>query len=503
MPGDREQKCFPEPKRLGLSLLRRGIMPCMTTPTGDTWPPTREQLAQDLVNVATVGVGRPLRGKAELKALALVAEALATNKALPELRQVEDAIRTTIEQLGDTPFARTAAWIFRTTDDPNLKLQTITDRRDRAADEMKCKVSTLEETYEPRMRIVIADALLKRLGDAPRPGTAPLPGQPGAPSEPSATDDVTDEAATTLDVGDATDETDADSDADTAVTKRSDKLIIALLGRRRPTVVLTVCILATGLAVGLALSLGDGRVPLPTVELERLAQESQHNLTGDQAPVPGTVSRTLGFGDPTPEGRTTYPYVSHETEGAGTPAAPAPTLDALTDVPFGIGDEREFLHLATGTTKKPLAIHITKRSVFLRAGEDLWLSMYLDNGASPEHNCSQLVGATIAQNTTVGINVWNSPNQRLHVIRGWIYASNAQPTWVTDAVAVITESPRTLEMVPRRGSQYTELPARYHGHIPLTNSAILQSAGMRLENNALLGSCWRNRVDVFLFFRQK
>lgn len=468
-------------------------MSCMTTPTGDTWPPTREQLAQELSDVATVGVGRPLRGKAELRALAQVAEALATDKTLPELRQVEDAIRTAIEQLGDTSFARAAAWIFWTADDPNLDLRTIKARRHHASAEMKCSIETMEKTHEPRMHIVIVDALLKRLSDALRPGTPPLLDQLGSPSKPSSTNDADDES-----------HTDGPDNADTTATKRRDKLVIAFQRRRRPAVALILCSLAAALAVGLVLSLvSNGRVPVPTAELERLAQESERNLTGDQAPVPGTASRVLGFGDPTPDGRTVYPYVAHEREGVGTPAAATPTLDALTDVSYGIGDEREFLHLATGTAKKPLAIHITKRSVFLRTGEDLWLSMYIDNGASPEHNCSQLVGPTIAQNTTVGVNIWNSPGRHLHIIRGWIDAPNAQPTWVTDAVAVITESPRILGMEPRRGSQYTELPARYHGHIPLTSDAILQSAGMRLEDNALLGSCWRNRVDVFLFFHQK
>jgi hypothetical protein len=491
----------------------------MTTPTGNTWPPSREQLEEDLAKVATVGVGRPLRGKAELKALAEVAGALAADKTLPELRQVEDAIRTVIDQLGGGPFARATAWIFWTTDDPALALKGIGDRRDQALDELKCKLDALKKTYEPRMRFVIADALLKRLGSIPRLG-ALTPEEHDSRSVPPI-DNASEEAVSSRDAKSDTESAEPSPPGEedvlgvlgtknspstpegtyTGATKASGKFNLALLRRRPLAVVLVVGLAVAALAVGLALSLGGNRALRPTAELKRLAQETERDLTGDQAPVPGTASRVLGFGDPTPGGRTVYPYVVHGK--VGTPASPMPTLDVLTDVSFGVGDEREFLHLAVGTTKKPPAIYIAKRTAFLQTGKDLWLSVYIDNGAGPEPNCSQLVGPSIAQDTTARIAIWNSPNRRLHVIRGWLFASNAQPTWVTDAVAVITEGPRTLELIPSLSSQYSQLPARYHRHIPLKNDAILQPAGMRLEDNGLLGSCWQNRVAIFLLFRQR
>jgi hypothetical protein len=424
-------------------------------------------LAEELKDLRTPGLRRR-SDRVALPVLETIARLLD-----PTGTRINDQIKTAIT-LGSEPMADFRRLAVREVlDAGNQRLEQLGLRRRYVARQLKVTTKAVEAQEEG----LFAELARHLVRLAPEP-----------PPLPTASVEETTDAA--CDGG--------TEDTDISATKDGRKRGFVRPQQRRPAVVFSLSVLAA-LTVGLVLLLGNNQAPAPG-ELERLAQASERNLTGDQAPVPGTASRVLGFGDPTPEGRTVYPYVAHETEGVGTPASPTPTLDALTDVP-GFGDEREFLHLATGTIKKPPGIYINRRSVFLRADEDLWLSLYIDNGAAEhEHNCSQLTGPTIAQNTTVGVAMWDSPNRRLHIIRGWIYASNAQPTWITDAVAVLTEQPRTLEMVPRRGSQYSELPAQYHGHIPLTNDTILQSAGMRLEDHALLGSCWQNRVDVFYSF---
>ncbi len=243
---------------------------------------------------------------------------------------------------------------------------------------------------------------------------------------------------------------------------------------------------------------------VPTAELARLAGESEHELTGDLAPAPGDTSRQLGFGDPTPQGRTVYPYVAHRAEqGAppqNTPVPATPALDVLTDAP-GVGDERRFLQLITGKVTPSHPAGTIRRSAFVRGHENVRLWLYIDNGATPERNCARPAGPTIATHTTVRVAVWDSPNKRLHSIRAWVYAESAQPTWITDAVAVVTERADTFHFVPSLSSQYSESPM-YQSRPPLTSNAIVEPGGMSLGRDGLLGSCWQNRFVLFLTFRQ-
>jgi hypothetical protein len=266
-------------------------------------------------------------------------------------------------------------------------------------------------------------------------------------------------------------------------------------------------LLIAALVVVSALALSDvltSASSIPTAELARLATESEQELTGDQAPAPGDVSRTLGFGDPSPQGRTVYPYVAYRAEQGApaqkTPASPTPSLDVLTDAP-GVSDERRFLQVITGRVTPSRPDGNIRRSAFVRGNEPVRLWLYVDNGAAPEPNCASLTGATIARHTTVRVAIWDSPNKRLHIIRAWVFAENTQPTWITDAVAVVTEHGGTLQLTPSLSSQYSESPT-YRSRPPLTSSAIIEPGGMSLGGDGLLGSCWQNRFVLFLTFHQ-
>ena len=74
--------------------------------------------------------------------------------------------------------------------------------------------------------------------------------------------------------------------------------------------------------------------------------------------------------------------------------------------------------------------------------------VYIANDAPEQSNCSKLVGPTIATNTRVRLTIWNSPNNRLHIVRGWISADNVSPQWITDAAAVITAKAAPLSFDP-------------------------------------------------------
>jgi hypothetical protein len=261
-----------------------------------------------------------------------------------------------------------------------------------------------------------------------------------------------------------------------------------------------------GLIVAIAGQLHRSSASSPTAMLPNLKEESERELTGDQAPAYGDASRTLGFGDPESQGRATYPYVSHNSKpgepGYGSPSSPTPTLDVLTDVPHGTEDERKFLHVMVGTAKRPHAVEIGKRSLLAQPSEYVWLRIYIDNGAYPEPDCNKLAGPTIALHTSVRVAVWDSPNKRLHIVRGWVYSENATPKWVTDAVAVVTTRPRHLQLVPALSTQYSEVPSTYLSHPPFQSAALVEPAGMLLGGDGLLGSCWKNRFVVLPVFKQ-
>jgi hypothetical protein len=135
-------------------------------PSSNSWPLPVERLADDLAKVLTVGVGRPLRGKATIKVLVAVAAQLAEDPTLPELRHVEDAVRESIGRLGDGAFAKATAVDFGA-DPTQARLRTAADRRRFAATILGVEISALKENYERRMCTMIAGDLLKRLSAMP------------------------------------------------------------------------------------------------------------------------------------------------------------------------------------------------------------------------------------------------------------------------------------------------------------------------------------------------
>jgi hypothetical protein len=149
----------------------------------------------------------------------------------------------------------------------------------------------------------------------------------------------------------------------------------------------------------------------------------------------------------------------------GTPASPTPTLDVLTDLPEDDqGDEREFLSIAAGFHLSPIPFSIHTRAVLAQRGQEVWVRIYVDNGVAPQSNCAELMGPTIAHDVSVQAGIWNSWQNRLHVIRVWLYASNATPTWVTDAVAVVTAQSNKLTLVPTLSRQYSEQPSGFRSY---------------------------------------
>lgn len=452
----------------------------------------QNQLVEELKVLRKVGLRRRTSDQ-RLPVLEKIAPLLSRHQKGTIELQIKDVLEMAASRMGE-------AWRDAAGDlldfGPEKGPPSVTARRERAGGRFGITGESFKKLRESRLLDDLASHLVsifqegtpsdRPTTDTLQPDTAARAGAVAEPSIEAAlppTEDQSDETGDHSDSNDTPDDT----------------------SKRRYRALLSTALVIVGIVLIIVTQLiGTGTASIPTAELRRLAAESEHQLFGDQTPVQGDVSRLLGFGDPTPTGRTTYPYVAHSKEPGelgDTFASPVPTLDAMTDVNFGIGDEREFIRARAATAKRPRAQEITQRSVFVRNGQYLWLRIYIDNNSAAEPDCNALTGPTIAKHTTARVAIWDSPNERLHILRAWIYAANTQPTWITDAVAVVTQSPRKLQLVPSLSSQYSELPPTYVSHPTLTSSALVEEAGITV-GNGLLGSCWQNVFYVLPVFRQ-
>jgi hypothetical protein len=273
-----------------------------------------------------------------------------------------------------------------------------------------------------------------------------------------------------------------------------------LAGRRWLQVSLALVAVATT-ALTLANVWTGGRAQAPTLlpSLSRLYTESKRHLTGDHAPSPGSVATSeLGFGDPTPQGRITY----HEVNKSYFPPL-TPTFDSIVNGPYGGGNELEFLGVtATRVTDgRELGKPYRGRAVLARPGDTVWIEVFLDNNAEVTPHCG-LSGPSVAIGTRLELGVWNSPDNHLHVIRGWLSAANTTPRWITDAVAVVTSNPTTLEPDSSISREFSWLNPHYSGD-PVTNvESVLIYPGLSLNGNGVIGSCYDNTVYLTIAFRQ-
>ena len=255
------------------------------------------------------------------------------------------------------------------------------------------------------------------------------------------------------------------------------------------------------LLVGDVLSSSRSVAKPPSVA--RLASEASRSLYLNETPAPGNASWQLGFGDAV-GGRQTFPY------SGATTTTWEPTFNSIVDTryaPYG-GDERQFLSL--GLVELPVAKLQTnwphrRRSVALSSDEAASVLVLIENSAAPQPNCNRLEGVTIAENSHLRAGVWNSSDGKLHVIRVWLFASNTNPRWVTDAVAVTTDGTVELELDPKLSYVYSKEPAGFDTSPALRSKAVLQPGGMPVGHGdrGLIGSCWENRFFVVLLFQQK
>jgi hypothetical protein len=264
--------------------------------------------------------------------------------------------------------------------------------------------------------------------------------------------------------------------------------------RRAPFIGLATTLLLAVVAV-IAIHPWDEAGASTDTQLARLTAEAERPLSLHQTPLPGETSPVLGFGDEI-GGRPVYQYVN-------TTLVPGyPILDSFIDSPEHVGDERMFLQVEAGSRSYAHRPDYVRPAALARHGDLIFVHLYIANEAPSEPNCSDLTGPTIATNTRVRIVVWNSANERFHVVRGWISADNTYPKWITDAAAVLTSEAAPLSFDPADSWQYSISPSQFAKEAPLPNQDFFDAGGMELSSNGFLGSCWSNRWSMVFAFRQ-
>jgi hypothetical protein len=141
------------------------------------------------------------------------------------------------------------------------------------------------------------------------------------------------------------------------------------------------------------------------------------------------------------------------------------------------------------------------RAAILSAGQVAWFRVYIDNDAAQESVCGRLTGGTITDTARLRLAVWDSPDHHLHVIRAWLAANNIQPRWVSDAVAVATDTAQRL-VLDRANSSVNQPGRRAYHAMALPRGNLFTSPGLLVNRTGRVGSCWFDRVYYHLVFGQ-
>lgn len=274
--------------------------------------------------------------------------------------------------------------------------------------------------------------------------------------------------------------------------------------RPLPMLILIAAVLIVGVVIWVSEESQPGSVQ---AQLSRLSSEAERNLTGTQAPEPGDASRRLGFGDPTTGGRKAY-YLAEWLKSAPT----NPTLDSLIFAVRNVFvyDARRFLSVQVSSLHDARQLlRSTAHAASAPAREVVWLTALVANNVKANPNCARNEYG-IVTNVHLLLSIWNSPNGRLHIIRAWLTAADTDPKWITDAVAVLTDTSVTLEPDSSISRELainlnpeTPDPNIFAIEPPIDVESILTAPGLVIGEEGVVGTCENNSsYFVQIGFRQ-
>lgn len=410
--------------------------------------PTPAVLSAQVRKVMANGIGRPVRAGAPIPDLEAVALEIVRDPDLAPMARVAEAIERAIGTHGRRPYGEAMRAVFGVSDEA----RTLPALQDRVALASKQLGKSVEKPALLEMSSAVAWALL----DLVKAGrTNPDPEQVVAGA--------------------------------------------SLSNARRIALAVFVVGALAVLALFVARSPGSKSASYPSLRALEHAAE-RHLTTKEVVELErGGLRSTLGFGNAMVGGGPKFHYTK-----SGFRAQTSPIFDAIENLNYGIGDERRFLNITASLTADSRQLsHFAGHAAMARPHDIVWVDVRIDNNAAPTPHCS-LTGRAVARDTHLKFQVWNAPDGRLHVIRGWLGAVNTRPRWITDAVAVVTSSPATLEPDNSLSREYSYLSQRYV-ETPLiaVEPAVLSPDGLLVGEHGLVGSCWNDVYFLTLGFRQQ
>ena len=190
------------------------------------------------------------------------------------------------------------------------------------------------------------------------------------------------------------------------------------------------------------------------------------------------------------------PYVP----GQPLPSLKTPVFNTYTDVPFGVGNEADFVRVRpstgsvtdNGTTGQRNSLYVDTLNAACNVGDMYDVRTYIHNGADPDFN-NNGSGTAVAHNTTVAMSAPLSQNGTNFTFSSTISASNAASVSDTGRLNCGGKNVR-LQLVPQSVKVYSKTL----GWRGVSDSAVNGSTkvGTHTFGSGDVWGCWDERVLV-------
>lgn len=190
------------------------------------------------------------------------------------------------------------------------------------------------------------------------------------------------------------------------------------------------------------------------------------------------------------------PYVP----GQPLPTTTTPQFNVFSNIPYGIGDESDFVRIRTsngnsidsGTNGDRNALYTDTISAACNANDMYDVRTYVHNGADPKFNNADGSGTAVAHDVKLAMSAKIGQNDTVFPFSSTISASNAAT--VTDSAKLNCNNTVSLEVVPGSIKAYNQT----EGWMPVTIDAVngTISIGSRSMHSGDVWGCWDERIQI-------
>jgi hypothetical protein len=190
------------------------------------------------------------------------------------------------------------------------------------------------------------------------------------------------------------------------------------------------------------------------------------------------------------------PYVP----GQPLPTTTTPAFNVFTNIPYGIGDESDFVRVRTstgdptnnGTNGERNNLYTSTLNEACNVGDMYDVRTYVHNGADPEFNNADGSGSAVAHGVKLSMTAKLGVTDTAFPFSSTIVASNAAS--VTDSATLNCSNSVRLELVPTSVKAYSKTLGWVDASVDAVNGTI--KIGSRSMNSGDVWGCWDERVTI-------